>query len=67
MSLTGQRQTPPQPEERHTVSHFSLRWVVGDDALEGGQLLHVLVVQPLDLEVQVHVVGALTQPVLLVL
>lgn len=33
---------------------------------EGGQLLNVLVVQPLDLKVQVHVVSSLTELMLLV-
>lgn len=43
------------------------RRVLGHAALEGGQLGDVLVVQPLHLEVQVHVVCALAQAVLLVL
>ena len=37
------------PLSRHS------RWVVGDDPFEGGQVLHVLVVEPLDLKVQLHV------------
>ena len=43
------------------------RRVLGHLALEGRQIPHVFIVQPLDLEVQVHVVGALAQPVLLML
>ena len=43
------------------------RWVVWDDVLEGGQVLEVLVVEPLHLEVQVHVVRALAELVFLVL
>lgn len=49
------------------MSQKHLRWVVGNDALKARQLLDVFVVEPLDFEVQVHVVGALTQPLLLVL
>ena len=43
------------------------RWVVGYNPFEVWQVLHILIVQPLDLEVQVHVVGTLTQPVLFML
>lgn len=49
------------PQELHS------RGVLRDAALEGGQLGDVLVVQPLHLEVQVHVVRALAQAVLVVL
>lgn len=42
-----------------------LRWVVGNDVLRVRQVLDIFVVEPLDLEVQVHVVRALTQPVFL--
>ena len=49
------------------ASEKHLRWVVGDNVLKARQVFDVFVVEPLDLEVQVHVVGALTQPVLLVL
>lgn len=44
-----------------------LRWVVGNNSPKGLQVLDIFIVEPLDLEVQVHVVGALTQSVLLVL
>ena len=44
-----------------------LRWVVGNHTLKVWQLLDVFIAEPLDFEVQVHVVGALTQSVLLVL
>lgn len=43
-----------------------LRRILGHGVAEGRQLLDVLVVKPLDLKVQVHVVGRLAQPVLLV-
>lgn len=43
-----------------------LRRVVRNNIFKVQQLLHVFVVEPLDLEVQVHVVCALTQSVLLV-
>lgn len=51
--------------DRSRWSH--LRGIVRDGGPEGGQVLDVLVVEPLDLEVQVHVLGALAQSVLLVL
>lgn len=43
-----------------------LRRVLGHSVREGGQVLNILIVQPLDLEVQVHVVSSLTELVLLV-
>lgn len=43
------------------------RWVFRHLPLEGQQITDVLVVQPLHFEMQVHVVGALAQPLLLVL
>lgn len=43
------------------------RWVIWDKALESWQALHVLVVQPLHLEVQVHVVGTFAQLVFVML
>lgn len=44
-----------------------LRWIFRNVLLESGELLAVLVVEPLDLEVQVHIICALTQAVLLML
>lgn len=44
-----------------------LRRVFRHSVCEGGQVLNILIVEPLDLEVQVHVVGALTQSMLLML
>jgi len=43
------------------------RRVLRHSALEEGQVLAVLIVQPLDFKVQVHIIGALTEAVLLVL
>lgn len=44
-----------------------LRWIVRHCVLEGGQILHILIVKPFDLKVQVHVVSSLTKFMLLVL
>lgn len=44
-----------------------LRWIFRNVLLESGELLAVLVVEPLDLEVQVHIICALTHAVLLML
>lgn len=53
-----------------TLSHYSqevfLRRVLRHAVLEVQQLLAVFIVEPLHLEVQVHVIGALAQPVFLV-
>lgn len=38
----------------------SLRWIFRDMFLESGQLFAVLVVEPLHLEMQVHVIGTFT-------
>lgn len=42
-----------------------LRRVLRHSVSEGGQVLYILVVKPLDLEVQVHVVSCLAEPMLL--
>lgn len=42
-----------------------LRRVLGHAAVKARKLFAVFVVEPLDFEVKVHVIGALTQPVLL--
>lgn len=60
MEVSAQHSPSPAPG-------LHSRGVLGHAALEGGQLSDVLVVQPLHLEVQVHVVCALAQAVLLVL
>lgn len=52
--------------QRGTAWRQVLRRVLGHGVREGGQLLDVLVVQPLDLEVQVHVVSRLAELMLLV-
>lgn len=44
-----------------------LRWVFRDVLLESGQFLAVLVIEPLHLEVQVHIICAFTQAVFLML
>lgn len=44
-----------------------LRWIFRYMLLESGQLLAVLVIEPLHLEVQVHIICAFTQAVLLML
>lgn len=44
-----------------------LRWIFRYMLLESGEFLAVLVIEPLHLEVQVHIVCALTQAVLLML
>lgn len=44
-----------------------LRWIFRYVLLESGQLLAVLVIEPLHLEVQVHIICAFTQAVLLML
>lgn len=49
------------------MSQQHLRRVVWNDTLEIWQLLDVFIAEPLDFEMQVHVVGALAQPQLLVL
>lgn len=56
-----------QKSSARTVLCQVLRRVLGHGVREGGQLLDVLVVKPLDLKVQVHVVGCLTELMLLVL
>lgn len=57
------------PSQRKEDEAFagSLRRIFRDMFLESGQLFAVLVVEPLHLEMQVHVIGAFTQPVLLML
>lgn len=44
-----------------------LRWIIRYMLLESGQILTILIIEPLHLEVQVHVVCTFTQAVLLVL
>lgn len=45
----------------------SLRWIFRHVFLESGQVFAVLVVEPLHLEMQVHVICTFTESVLLVL
>lgn len=45
----------------------SLRWIFRYMFLESGQVFAVLVIEPLHLEMQVHIIGTFTQSVLLVL
>lgn len=44
-----------------------LRRIVGNGVGEGGKIRDVLVVEPLDLEVKIHVVGRLAQTMAIVL
>lgn len=46
---------------------FDSHGVFRNRVTEGEQILHILVVKPLDLEVKVHVIGSLTQFMLLML
>lgn len=43
------------------------RWIIRYMLLESGQILAILIIEPLHLEVQVHIVCAFTQAVLLML
>ena len=63
---TGSAQ-PLSPPSLCSPPHDDSRWVFGHLALEGRQILHVFILEPLHLEVQVHVVSTLTQPVFLML
>lgn len=47
--------------------NIHLRWIFWYMLLESGQLLAVFIIEPLHLEVEVHIVCTLTQAVLLVL